>query len=761
MSEIRDFRHEIHALHLRLVIAGALIFVCFLLLLIRFIDLQVVRHEYFMTRAEENRISLIPLTPTRGQILDRNGIVLAHNYSAYTLEIMPHLVSNLKQTIDDLSKVIRINESDRRQFRKNYKELKSLGRVPIRYRLTEEEVARFAAHQYRFPGVELFVRLFREYPYQDSASHIIGYIGKINEKEKDEIENSPDSANYRGTDHIGKIGIEKQYEELLHGVTGIEAVEVNAGGQLIRTLSRTAPEAGANIRLTIDMEVQRRAEQIFIGRRGALVAIEPSTGEIIALVSKPGFDLNLFVDGIDSTNWNVLNSSPDKPLLNRAIRGRYPPGSTYKPFMSLAALELNKRRPEDVVIDPGFYWYGNHKFRDDKASGHGHVNMHRSIVESCDTYYYSLAVAMGVNTIHDYMKLWGFGELTGVDLPNELAGILPSTEWKQKRYKQKWYSGETVSLGIGQGYNSFTPIQVAASVAGLANNGVVMQPRLIHSIQNKKNGNFDLVQPVIARKVNAKPEHLDIVRQAMMGVNQYGTASRSFYSAPYTSGGKTGTAQVIGMKQGEKYNASRLHEMHRDHALYIAFAPAEQPKIAIYVLVENGGFGASSAAPIARQFMDYYLIERERQRGNLNPEYLKSNKKPAVVLDSAKENAKDMLTPSEAAEQAAAQAEKQAARQSAQSIQQTAIQPSSNQSGLPATTQLLQQTEQKTVVKAPQQIAAQHKTQTAQSVVKPALPSTGSTVQRPVANHPAHRATLQPRRNQTPVSPVNQLSPQP
>ena len=587
-----------------------MILLAFSLLVYRLYGLQIKQHEYFVTRAEQNRIAIIPLPPSRGQIADRNGVVLAQNYTAYTLEINPHQVDYLNETIDELSKLVRINDQDRKRFQKALEENKSFEHIPIRFRLTDEEIARFSAHRYRFPGVDVYARFFRQYPFQETASHILGYIGKISEKEKQIIEEEGFEAQYRGTEHIGKTGIEKSYESVLHGITGIETVEVDAVGKIVRVLSQTPAIAGQNIRLTIDIHAQRKAEQIFTGRRGVLVAIEPKTGEVIALVSKPGFDPNLFVDGIDSTNWNVLNTSPDRPLLNRALSGRYPPGSTYKPFMALAALETGRRTPADRISDPGFFVYGGHRFRGAGSASHGIVDMHRSIVVSSDVYYYQLAVDMGVDAIHDYMKKWGFGELTGIDLPNEFRGILPSSEWKLARYKEKWIAGESVSIGIGQGYNSFTPIQLGQAIAGLANRGVVMRPRLVLSIQDPLSSEHKLTAPEISHKVHILPEHYEIIKSAMIGVNQQGTGASSFRLAPYLAAGKTGTSQVIGIKQNESYNAQRIHELHRDHAIYTVFAPANDPKIALFVLVENGGFGGRTAAPIARQFIDYYLLER-------------------------------------------------------------------------------------------------------------------------------------------------------
>ena len=434
--------------------------------------------------------------------------------------------------------------------------------VPIRTRLSDEEVARFSVQRYRFPGVEVEARLFRQYPLGDVASHVIGYIGRINARDAELIEQSEDSANYAGSNHIGKEGVEKSYEKYLHGTTGYEEVEVSASGRAVRSLSRTPATPGHNLILSIDIELQKVVEEAFGERRGALVAIEPATGDILAYVSRPGFDPNLFVDGIDQQSWDELNNSPDKPLVNRPLSGAYPPGSTYKPFMALAALELGKRTPQDAIADPGYFWLGNHKFRDDKEGGHGMVDMYKSIVQSCDTYYYLLANDMGVDTIHDFMKPFGFGQLTGIDLEHERAGLLPSTAWKKAAYKKpeqkKWFAGETISLGIGQGYNAFTPLQLAHATAILANNGVVMKPHLVKAVEDPDSRQRTLTVPKESYRIPLQQKNIDIIKQAMVGVTLEGTSRRVFANAGYESAGKTGTAQVIAIKKNEKYDASKI-----------------------------------------------------------------------------------------------------------------------------------------------------------------------------------------------------------
>ena len=614
--EFKNPQQELERFRARLVAAGGFVLLCFTLLFARFVWLQVVQHDYYQTRAEDNRISLVPIVPNRGLIVDRNGVVLARNYPAYTLEIVPSRTGQPEQVIDGLAEIIDIQPKDRKRFRQLLEESRNFESLPIRTRLTDEEVAKFIAHRYRFPGVDIKARLFRQYPGGAFASHLLGYIGRVNDRDLEKIEAREDAANYRGTEHFGKTGLEQRYEFELHGETGFEQVEVDAGGRAVRTLARSAPVPGNNLTLTVDAELQRIAERAFGDRKGALVAIDPASGGILALVAVPNYDPNLFVDGIDTQNWKELNESPDKPMVNRALNGAYPPGSTFKPFMALGALTLGKRRPEQAISDPGFFNFGGHHFRDDKKGGHGMVDMYKSIVHSCDTYYYMLANDMGIDNIAAFMGSLGFGSRTGIDIDGESEGVLPSQEWKKKRFKkpeqQKWYAGETISIGIGQGYNAYTPIQLAHATAIVANNGVVFRPHLVKHITDTRTGNKTLIEPQPVRNLGLKPEHLEVIRNAMVGVNKEGTGARAFAGAEYVSAGKTGTAQVYSLK-GADYKAGSVKHELRDHALFIAFAPAEQPRIALAVLVENGGFGAQAAAPIARQVLDYYLLGKRPQ----------------------------------------------------------------------------------------------------------------------------------------------------
>ena len=610
--ELKNTQREIYYFRLRLAIGIGFVLVLMSLLLLRFFYLQVIKHSHFQTLAENNRISVVPIVPNRGLILDRNGVILAHNYSGYTLEITPNKVRDLEATINELTALVDIQPRDRKRFKKLLAESHGFESLPIRNRLSDDEVARFAVQQYRFPGVEIKARLFRDYPYNEMTSHLIGYIGRINQNDKDKLdENEEIAANYRGSDYIGKTGIEQSYEKELHGTTGIEQMEVDSGGRGVRVLSRSPPVSGNTLVLTLDAKLQEIADQAFGSMRGALIAIDPNNGDVLAYVSRPGYDPSLFIDGIDEDNWNELNNSPDTPLNNRALRGQYPPGSTIKPFMALAGLHYGERSPGHTISDPGYYTLAGsgHRYRDWKAGGHGMVDMFKSIVVSCDTYYYGLATELGIDRMYGFLSQFGFGKKTGIDMEGEVSGLLPSQEWKMKRYKDKWYGGDTVSAGIGQGYDLVTPLQLAFAVSTLANDGVAYRPHLVKQIRLGDGNEVRTPEVKPEFTVAIPPEHLDLVKRAMVAVTQPGgTAAGAAAGAAYTFGGKTGTAQVVGMKQGEKYDASKLDEYHRDHAWFIAFAPADKPRIALAVLAENAGHGGSAAAPVARKVFDYYLL---------------------------------------------------------------------------------------------------------------------------------------------------------
>ncbi|MBL0010556.1 MAG: penicillin-binding protein 2 [Nitrosomonas sp.] len=609
--ELRNHPVELHKFRIRLFISACFVLVLFLILYVRFYYLQVSQQEHYHTLAEANRISISPLVPNRGLIYDRNGRALAQNYSAYTLEIVPNKIQNLEAALDELATIIEITTTDRQRFKKLLKESKRFKSLPIRSRLTDVEIATFAANRYRFPGIEIKARVLRQYPEKEIVSHIIGYISRINDQDLEQLERNEELNNYRGSQHIGKIGIEQSYEKQLHGVTGFEEVETDAAGRSIRVLSRTPSIPGNNLILSLDLGLQEAAEKAFWRSSWALVALDPNNGEVLAFVSKPGFDNNLFIGGIDQENWSLLNNSIDRPLNNRALRGVYPPGSTFKPFMALAALELGKRSPEYSMSDPGYFSLPGveRRYRDWKPGGHGRVDLYKSLVVSCDTYYYSLANDLGIDNIHSFIGQFGLGKKTGIDMEGEVSGLLPSSAWKMSRYKQKWYAGDTISVAIGQGYNLTTPLQLAFATMIIANNGKAYLPRLVKQIQNSETGDVEDIPAKLLYSLNLKPRNLEVVKNALVDVTRPGgTAAKAGANAAYTFAGKTGTSQVIGIKQGERYNEKSINERHRDHAMFIAYAPAENPKIALAILVENTGTGGSTAAPIARQVFDYYLL---------------------------------------------------------------------------------------------------------------------------------------------------------
>ncbi len=609
--ELKNYQNEQHSFKLRLTVLGGFVLIAFSLLAARFYFLQISRHDYYQTLAENNRISIVPITPNRGLISDRNGVVLAHNFFVYTLEITPSKVEDLDITISEIAKLVEVSPLDLKRFKKLKTESRTFESIPLRTHLNEVEAAKFAVNRFRFPGVELKSRLFRRYPLGKQGAHMIGYIGRINDKDVGKLAQNNELSNYKGTDHIGKSGLEQSYESVLHGTTGFQQVEIDADGKAVRILSSQAPISGSNLILSADSKLQEIAETAFGERRGALVAIKPSTGEVLAFVSMPTFDSNLFVDGIDIENWRLLNESLDKPLINRPLRGVYPPGSTFKPFAALAGLENDKRKPPFSISDSGFYTLPNssHRYRDWKPGGHGIVDMRRAITISCDTFFYGLAMELGINRLSTFVRHFGFGQKSGIDIAGEVSGLLPTPEWKMRRYKQPWYMGETVIVGIGQGYTLATPMQLAQATAILANKGVAMRPRLVSVITDAKTGVANATQPVISDKIPLDENNLEIVKLGMIDVTlPGGTAVSVGANAGYNVAAKTGTAQVIGIKQNEKYNADLINERHRDHALFIAYAPAEDPKIALAVIVENGGHGGSAAGPIARKVMDYYLL---------------------------------------------------------------------------------------------------------------------------------------------------------
>jgi penicillin-binding protein 2 len=614
LTELRNLERELDKFRLRVLAAAAFVLFGFGLLLTRMVYLQVVRHEELALRAEANRIAVLPIVPNRGRIVDRNGVVLATNYTAYTLEITPSKVDDLEATIAALSEVLDIQLRDKRRFKRQLEESKSFESLPIRTKLSDSEVARFIAQRFRFPGVEIKARLFRNYPLGETGSHLLGYIGRINQAEKLVMDDWDEEtlANYRGTEYIGKLGLEQSYESQLHGLTGFEEVETSAGGRAVRRLKSRPATPGNTLVLSIDIKLQALVEELFGDRRGALVAIDPRNGEVLAFVSKPTFDPNLFVDGIDADSWRDLNENLDKPLLNRALRGTYPPGSTYKPFMAMAALNTGKRAASTVIMDNLTYSFGGRNFGSPETDRAGPKDMRTAIVSSSNVYFYSLANEMGVDLIHDQLEPFGFGRRTGIDVEGEVTGDLPSTDWKRRKFKrpeqQKWYAGETISLGIGQGYNNFTMLQMATAMATLSSGGLRFEPRLVREVEDLVSRERRKVSAQAIQPLALRPDNVAVIRDAMNGVTISGTSARVFAGAAYQSGGKTGTAQAVGIRQNEKYSASRMDEHLRDHSLYVAFAPQEQPQVALALIVENAGWGSAAAAPIARRVFDYLLL---------------------------------------------------------------------------------------------------------------------------------------------------------
>lgn len=613
-----EFKKTSHQLRQRILFRAlvAAVLACILLgvLGVRLWYLQVVRYEGFAARADQNRIAVIPITPRRGEIQDRNGEVLARNYRDYTLSAVP---ASLGEPVDDMldrvGELVELSPRDRRRFKQSVAQNSRYSEILLRNNLSDDEAAWFAAHAFKFPGVTLQARWVREYPQGEAAAHVLGYVGRISEGDQQRLEETGQTGNYRGTQVIGKKGIEKTWEKTLHGRTGIEEVEVAASGRPVRTLSRVDPVPGASLRLSLDIGLQKMAEALFAGRRGALVAIEPSTGEVLAFVSAPSFDPNLFIDGIDVENWRKLNDSPDHPLINRPLYGTYPIGSTYKPFVALAALETGKRKATDRISDPGYFEFGGQRFRNAGGAVYGSTDMHRALVVSSDTYFYSLGPEIGVDNLHDFMKQFGFGQRTGIDLDGERQGILPSTEWKRQAYRkpaqQRWYAGESISVAVGQGYNSFTVLQLAHATAVLASNGIVRPPHLVTQTLSPHDPEIEQPVRIDAKLIPLKQANVDVVKRALVDVVRLGTARRAFAGAAYQAAGKTGTAQVFSLR-GAKYNANAIDERLRDHALFMSYAPAENPKIAVALIVENAGWGGSVAAPIVRKVFDYWLVER-------------------------------------------------------------------------------------------------------------------------------------------------------
>ena len=610
ISALKDHRHESRMFRNRVVVAGGFVFLMVLLLVARMVDLQLFQHDHYTTLSDDNRVHTISLAPSRGRIYDRNGILLANNQTTFRLEITPNKVEDLENTLQRLQALIKVDDEDLERFHKEHRRSRRFKATPLRFSLNEEEVARFEVNRHQFPGVRIQDYQSRYYPLHTLSAHIIGYIGRINEQELQEL----DPTTYQATEHVGKTGIEHYYENILHGTPGVRQVESNVLGRVIRVLEETQPTHGDDIFLTIDSKLQAIAVEAMGSYRGATVAINPKSGEILSMVSKPSFNANLFVNGIGRKDYQQLRDSKERPLFNRFLRGQYPPGSTVKPLVALAGLELGHTHAEDKTWCPGWFRIKGykHKYRDWKKRGHGKTNVEKAIVESCDVYFYDLAFEMGIDAFSQYMGQFGFGSRTGTDITGEQPGVLPSREWKKINREEPWYPGETLSVGIGQGFFTTPPLQLASAIATLANQGQRMQPHLLYATQGAGSETPQL-QPY--QPLNQLPileqKNWDKVHDSMRRVvhSKRGTAKRIGRKSKYTIAGKTGTAQVYTVKQDEEYNEDEIPEHLRDHALFVAFAPLEDPEIAIAVIVENGGHGGSVAAPIAKKIMDRYLLE--------------------------------------------------------------------------------------------------------------------------------------------------------
>ena len=605
---IKDIAREARIVRARVVAA----YVCILLLagvlVLRMAQLQVLEYEHFSTLSEDNRVKIVPLPPTRGLIYDRNGVELAQNTPTFTLEIVPENVDDMGALLAELGELVEITEEDTERFRALLRKKRPFQSVPLRYRLNEEEVARFSVNRHRFSGADVHARLTRSYPLGASAVHLLGYVGRMNEEELQSV----DAAEYRGTTHIGKTGVEQAYESLLHGTPGFQHVETNAQGRILRVLERSDPTPGINIHLTVDASLQAVAERALGIENGAVVAVDPATGALLAFASTPVYDPNLFVNGIDTKTYKSLLASPERPLFNRALNGQYPPGSTVKPFVSLAGLELEHLEEDHEIFCPGWFRLPGRerRYRDWKRWGHGKVGVTRSIVESCDVFYYALAHEMGITQLHDYLSLFGFGRRTGIDLHGESRGLMPSEEWKHRSRGQAWFPGETLITGIGQGFTLATPLQLAMATATLSTRGVRLRPQVVLRRDDTTSQNtVDLVPETLDTVTPHLDRNWQIVIDAMADVvhGPKGTARRIGVGATYRIAGKTGTAQVFGIAQDEEYDEEKVDKKLRDHALFVAFAPVDNPRIAVAVLVENGGSGSKAAAPIARKVMDHYF----------------------------------------------------------------------------------------------------------------------------------------------------------
>ena len=606
---IRDHSAEANLFARRAFVGFVFVTILVAVLLSNLYTIQVNDHQDYQTRSNDNRIKVIPIAPNRGLIYDRNGVLLAENKPVYNLEVIPEEVDDLDASLSALTQFIDISEQQKNDFKDDIKHNRRFKSQVLKARLTELEVARFSVNQHKFPGFSIEARLARYYPFADTLTHALGYVAKLNKKELAKLESEEQATNYRATHDIGKLGIEKYYEQLLHGQVGSQRVEVNNRGRVIRTLSMTPPQPGHDLVLTLDIGLQQIAQHAFKDMRGAVVVMDAKDGGVLALYSNPSYDPNLFVHGISSKNYKAL-LNPDRPLINRTTQGRYAPASTVKPHLAILALEEGLVTENTTIWDPGFFQIPNvdHKWRDWKRWGHGHVDVYKAIEESCDTYFYDTAYRLGITKISDFMAQFGFGDLTGIDIHEETTAILPSKEWKEARFKESWWRGDTISVGIGQGYWTATPMQIANALNILVNKGINRPPHLVQVAKQENQVvqiNNEEKPPVILKDPNHWQIALDAMHNTVTKVT--GTAHKAFRGVSYDPAGKTGTAQLVSIAQGERYDAKSLKERHRDNAIYVGFAPYDDPQIVVSIVVENTGGGSTVGAPIARQLMDYYF----------------------------------------------------------------------------------------------------------------------------------------------------------
>ncbi len=618
-QRLKDHFHETQIFNRRVLVAGLIIFFLLVVLLSRLVFLQITNQQHYATLSENNRVSIRPIAPTRGLIFDRNGVLLAQNLPSFTLEIIPEHVHDLNKTLKDLSQLISISKEDLKHFHKNRRKKRRFEGIPLRFRLNEEEVARVSVQQNKLPGVIIKAQLSRHYPQGKLAAHAVGYVSRINERELRKL----NASNYSATTHIGKVGVERTYEDILHGKVGFKRVETNAQGRVLHTLSRTLPVSGKNLYLNLDTKVQAIAEQGLKENNGALVAIDPRNGAVLAMVSMPVYDPNLFIHGISSKNYKELSTSPERPLFNRALRGQYPPGSTIKPFIGLAGLEIKNMQSRKKIDCPGWYMLKNdeRRYRDWKKHGHKKTDLLKAITESCDVYFYDLAFKLGIDNISSFLAHFGLGQKTGIDLRGELSGINPSRKWKKRNRNMRWFHGETLIIGIGQGYMLTTPLQLAHATAAISMMGQRFKPRMLYAIQDERNSPLIATQTLPLKNIPVNDEkNWKTILSAMKNVvhGLHGTARGISYNLQYTMAGKTGTAQVFGIAQDAEYKKEEIAKKLQDHALFIGFAPYENPRIAVALIVENGGHGGSAAAPIVRKVMDQYLLNQAKEK--LTPE---------------------------------------------------------------------------------------------------------------------------------------------